>query len=72
MGKEWKVTPQISKMQCLELGFPFLSNFGHKDKLSVILNQEATAEPKVTPTCVSVVEDCIQMSHPASSQKLLP
>lgn len=54
MGKEWKATPQISKMQCLELGFPFLSNFGHKDKLSVILNQEAIAEPNVTPTCVSV------------------
>lgn len=70
MGKEWKVTPQVSKMWCLELEFPLPSNFGCKDELSVILNQDAIAKQNVTPTCVS--EDYIQMSHPSSNQELLP
>lgn len=53
MGKEWKVTPQVSKMQCLELGFPLPSDFGCKDELCMVLNQDAIAKQNVTPTCVS-------------------
>lgn len=44
-----EANPSGNNRQCSELGFPFRLHSGPEGELSVILNQEAIADPKVTP-----------------------